>query len=116
MEVSYGITVQPKDDIFLETAERALKSVSDATAPGKFLVDLIPAMKYIPEWFPGAYFQRQATIWRKMKDELLDLPYDHVKQAMVRISPLLFLKPCRVKFVDSEFRQLAMLFLACLPL
>ncbi|PPQ69644.1 hypothetical protein CVT24_001217 [Panaeolus cyanescens] len=83
MRVTYGITIQPSnDDIYVVTAERALKSVSDATVPGTFLVDLIPAMKYIPEWFPGAHFQRQAAVWRGMKNDFLNLPFNHVKRLM----------------------------------
>lgn len=86
MQITYGITIQPGEgDIYVSTAERALKSVSDATVPGTFLVDLIPAMKYIPEWFPGAYFQRQAATWRQLKNDFLELPFNHVRQLMVRL-------------------------------
>ncbi len=28
--------------------------------PGKFLVEAIPALQYLPTWFPGADFKRQA--------------------------------------------------------
>ena len=33
--------------------------------PGAFLVDIIPILKYVPEWFPGANFQRKAAMMRK---------------------------------------------------
>ena len=38
-------------------------------APGRYLVEVIPALKYLPAWFPGAGFKREATdIKRKLND------------------------------------------------
>jgi hypothetical protein len=43
-----------------------------AARPGKYLVDLIPALKYVPEWVPGAQdFKSTAREGRAMTDELL---------------------------------------------
>lgn len=41
---------------------------------------LIIAVKYIPEWFPGAGFKRQARIWRRTFMDLVDRPYAFVQQ------------------------------------
>lgn len=43
MDIAYGIDVLPVGDPYIDTAEKALASVSIATMPGAFLVDLIPA-------------------------------------------------------------------------
>lgn len=84
MSVIYGVTVEPdSNNDFVSLIERALRSISDATVPGTFLVDFFPVMKYIPAWFPGASFQRQAREWRKLKDEVVNAPFDHVKRLMV---------------------------------
>ncbi|KAF9044252.1 cytochrome P450 [Panaeolus papilionaceus] len=81
MSVIYGVTVEPdSNNDFISLIERALRSISDATVPGTFLVDFFPVMKYIPAWFPGASFQRQAREWRKLKDEVVNAPFDHVKR------------------------------------
>ena len=37
----------------------------DLFVAGAFLVDIIPILKYVPEWFPGAKFQSQAAKMRK---------------------------------------------------
>ena len=41
-------------------------------------------MKYIPSWFPGALFKRQAKEWRKLSEAMLQKPFEMVKQKMVR--------------------------------
>ena len=43
-------------------------------------------MKYIPDWFPGAKFKRDAKEWRKWIMRVLNEPYNVVKQRMVRQS------------------------------
>lgn len=48
MDVAYGIDVLPKDDPYIETAEKALAGVSLAVMPGAFLVDIIPARVFFP--------------------------------------------------------------------
>lgn len=32
---------------------QALSEFSAITTPGAFLVDMMPALKYVPDWFPG---------------------------------------------------------------
>lgn len=51
--IAYGIDVQEENDPYVDAAERALVSLGLGIAPGAFLVESIPALKYVPEWFPG---------------------------------------------------------------
>ena len=37
------------------------------------------SVKYVPEWFPGAGFKRQARIWKKHADALADNPLIEAK-------------------------------------
>ncbi|KAJ7857906.1 cytochrome P450 [Mycena leptocephala] len=75
MSVAYGINVLPQDDPFVALARDAIHTLVIATVPGRFLVDTIPALKYVPEWFPGAGFKRTAKEWRKMSQLMIDLPF-----------------------------------------
>ena len=92
----------PKDDPYIITAEKALVGISEAGAPGAFLVDTLPicasfthaisirqfreeTVKYIPEWFPGAGFQRKAKVWRQCEEEMHIRPFEAVKNAMVNL-------------------------------
>ena len=40
-------------------------------------------VKYVPEWVPGAGFQRQAREWKALMDQVNDVPYHFVKSQMV---------------------------------
>ena len=42
-----------------------LSQSAELAIPGAFLVDVIPILKYVPEWFPGAKFQSKAALMRK---------------------------------------------------
>lgn len=39
---------------------------------------------YIPAWFPGAKFKREALRSRKLAQEVLDVPFEFVKTQIVR--------------------------------
>ena len=41
------------------------------------------SVKHVPEWFPGAGFQKKARIWRKFGEEAYTAPFEAVKQALV---------------------------------
>ena len=63
--MTYGINVRPYNDPYIKIAEEAVGSIAELLIPGTFLVDIIPILKYVPEWFPGAKFQRKAAVMRK---------------------------------------------------
>lgn len=53
LSTAYGIEVLPSSDPYVAVAEDALDSIAKVAVPGAFLVESIPLLKYIPEWFPG---------------------------------------------------------------
>ena len=75
MSLAYGLKIRDTNDPFLDKAERALKAALDATLPGAFLVNFVPWLKYVPEWLPGAGFKRKAREWKKLQEEMYELPY-----------------------------------------
>lgn len=75
ISLAYGLKIRDADDPFIDLAQRALQTVLDAVIPGAFLVDLIPWLKYVPDWMPGASFQKKAKMWRKLQEDLRELPY-----------------------------------------
>jgi hypothetical protein len=81
--MTYGIQIKDSNDPFINIAEAAMKGVSASTAPGAFLVDVIPILKYVPEFLPGAGFKKQARIWRKLQEDLRERPYLASIEAMV---------------------------------
>ncbi|KAF5333831.1 hypothetical protein D9758_017428 [Tetrapyrgos nigripes] len=84
LSIAYGIQVQPENDPFIEIAERANHALVCATNSGSYLVDQLPFLKYVPEWFPGAGFKRQAKEWCKDASAMPILAFDFVKDAMAK--------------------------------
>ncbi|KAF5381630.1 hypothetical protein D9615_005548 [Tricholomella constricta] len=82
MNVTYGIKVAPKGDRFITIAEKALAGMAEAANPGAFLVDFLPFLKHIPEWVPGAGFQRKAREWKEAVYEMRDAPFETAMQAI----------------------------------
>jgi hypothetical protein len=56
--MTYGINIRPYDDPLIAIAEKASGTMRELMIAGTFLVDIIPILKYVPSWFPGAKFQR----------------------------------------------------------
>ncbi|KAJ7290010.1 cytochrome P450 [Mycena rebaudengoi] len=78
LKVTYGYRIQQTDsdrDPWLERAAKMVHVFSEAAAPGAWICDIIPAIKNIPRWFPGAGFHKQAAIWRKMNFQVQADPY-----------------------------------------
>ena len=88
MSVAYGISVEPKDDLYINTAEKGVHPLVVAGVPGTFLVDTIPLLKHVPAWMPGAGFQRKAREWRKLARDMVELPYQAAKKHIVSFIPL----------------------------
>ena len=83
MQVTYGIEVKESDDPYISLAQEALNGLNEAAAPGAFLVDFFPVLKYVPSWFPGAGFQKKAAHWRELNISMTEKPFCHVKEQLV---------------------------------
>ncbi|KAF5346775.1 hypothetical protein D9756_010419 [Leucocoprinus leucothites] len=63
--VSYGIRIRRFNDPIIKLSEEAFDAVTSAVAPGRFLVDVFPILKHVPDWMPGAGFKSLAKKWRQ---------------------------------------------------
>ncbi|KAJ7828642.1 cytochrome P450 [Mycena leptocephala] len=81
MSMAYGIDVLPSDDPYVALANKGVHSLVVALV-NRYLVDVFPALKYVPKWFPGAEFQRKAEEWRKLARAMVDVPYTETKRQM----------------------------------
>ncbi|KXN84166.1 O-methylsterigmatocystin oxidoreductase [Leucoagaricus sp. SymC.cos] len=80
--MTYGFTVQRQDDPVVHYFEKAIVDATAAAAPGNFLVNIIPQLKYIPEWMPGAHFKKTGRELRKRLLEAMDVPYQKSLDSM----------------------------------
>lgn len=90
LHIAYGLEVSEGDDTYV----RALRDMLDAgtafAVPGKYLVEVLPVLQYLPEWFPGAAFKREAAAANKRLRVILRELFQAGKDNMVR--PVLLLR------------------------
>ncbi|KAM4056369.1 kinase [Hirsutella rhossiliensis] len=53
-----------------------------AAVPMAWLVDIIPALRYLPRGFPGTAFKETVKQWSKVSQDVADVPYHFVQQQM----------------------------------
>ena len=81
--IVYGITIKEENDEFVALAERALQITSEGLRPGKFLVQYLPFLRYVPSWMPGTGWQRQFKEWHDASARFQEEPFAHVQRAIV---------------------------------
>lgn len=81
--MAYGYQVADGDDPYVDLANEAMEQFAASAAPGAFLVDIFPVLRFVPEWFPGAGFKKTARAWRQTFMNMADVPFAYVKAQMV---------------------------------
>ncbi|KAF5680510.1 oxidoreductase [Fusarium circinatum] len=80
LKIAYGYTAEPfKEDNLISMADQAMDDIAAAGVPGAFLVDILPLLRYVPDWVPGASFKRLAKKWSSELNDLSEKPYAFVK-------------------------------------
>lgn len=69
--------------------ETAIEGMVEAMVPGRFLVETISWLKYIPGWVPGAGFQRKAKAWNESYQKASTATYEGFKKGLVSETYLL---------------------------
>lgn len=83
MKMAYGYTIEPhKPDNLVDLIEKMMTEFSLAAVPMAWAVDIIPALQYLPENFPGATFKKTARKWRKSIQASAYIPYRFVQRQM----------------------------------
>ena len=80
--MTYSINVHHHNNPYIKVAEEAMGTVAELLIPGAFLVDIIPILKYVPEWFPGAKFQSKAAIMKHAAN-VRNTTFEAIKELMV---------------------------------
>lgn len=81
--MAYGYTIEPNNpDALVDLIEKMMTEFSLAAVPMAWLVDFIPALRYLPENFPGGSFKKIALKWRKSIQQSAYTPYRFVQRQM----------------------------------
>ncbi|KAI0823101.1 cytochrome P450 [Trametes gibbosa] len=85
LSIVYGYRVTEGDDPQLKRVENTIDLLSNHIASagaGIWVVDVLPFLKYVPSWFPGAGFKRKAAVWKTVIEQAADEPFQWAKNGM----------------------------------
>ncbi|KAI0030170.1 cytochrome P450 [Vararia minispora EC-137] len=80
LRLAYGYRTREEGDPFVQQADMVLTQFSQTIVPGVFLVDVVPLLRYLPGWLPGAGFKRLARSCYDELHKMMDEPMEWVKQ------------------------------------
>ncbi|TFK33557.1 cytochrome P450, partial [Crucibulum laeve] len=78
----YGYDVAPVKDHFVEVADEAMGISGKYIAPSAAAVNVLPWLRYVPKWFPGAGWKATAEEISKLTLEMLEVPMDYTKKTL----------------------------------
>ncbi|KAF2851313.1 cytochrome P450 [Plenodomus tracheiphilus IPT5] len=83
LKTTYGYSPEAHGkDPLVDLAMNTMSDFGDATVPGKYLVDVMPFLRLLPDWCPGTGFKAKARRMAKQLDRTVEQPYRYVKQQM----------------------------------
>jgi len=84
LRITHGLTIDNYDDPVIQAMEKVIHDFSQLSAPGAYLVDSLPFLIHIPDWFPGAGFKKVAKDARDYHSRIERELYDAVKEQVAR--------------------------------
>lgn len=64
--------------------KKAMNDLSYLSRPGSYMVNYLPILRFMPSWLPGGTFKIEAKQYRKTLSEMIDIPFELVKEQVVR--------------------------------
>jgi hypothetical protein len=83
LSLAYGLRIRRVNDPWINLAEMTLHTTTQAAVVGRYLVDIIPALKYVPGWMPGAGFQKTGKEGRNIVNNFFEQLYDAAVKEIV---------------------------------
>ncbi|KAL7784563.1 cytochrome P450 [Trichoderma ceciliae] len=83
LKINYDYTIDPFGlDPLVKLIEDYMEIVSQVMVPLGWLVDIFPAVKHLPDWFPGTGFKQTAREWKATTEASAFIPYSFVEKQM----------------------------------
>ncbi|KDR78583.1 hypothetical protein GALMADRAFT_244022 [Galerina marginata CBS 339.88] len=76
LKVAYGYQVSSNDDSLVRHLDRAFQLAATMNVPGKYWVEFLPILRFVPAWFPGAGFKRKAFEIGRELSQTETIPFD----------------------------------------
>jgi hypothetical protein len=85
VKIAYGYTMEPHGrDPLIKLVQKSMDDFSVATAPGNWLIDIVPFLKYMPEFLPGMGFKQTAREFKDVITHVVNDPVEFVKRQMAK--------------------------------
>ena len=85
MKVIYGIHVKEEGDEYVDMIEAALNVLTQVMVQGKYLVEFLPFLRYVPTWVPGAgRIHRLSLKWKRDNARAVNRPYEYAVANQVK--------------------------------
>ncbi|KAG1813916.1 cytochrome P450 [Suillus subaureus] len=78
--LAYGWKVTQNDDYFIGILKEGSEISAMLSQPGRWLVEAIPSLRFLPSWFPGAGFKRVAFDLGQKLRRVDTIPFKWSKQ------------------------------------
>ncbi|GJJ10296.1 hypothetical protein Clacol_004522 [Clathrus columnatus] len=86
LRLTYGYKAASENEPLVRLVVETLRQFSETTISNAFLVDVLPILRFVPSFFPGAAWKRKAIRYRECLDETLRKPYEWTKQQMIHLN------------------------------
>lgn len=84
LNIAFGYQVGDGDsDEYVKLGTKLMDEFGEASMPGRYIVDIFPAIDLLPKWFPGLQYREIAARMRQTQDEFLSKPYEYVEAQLV---------------------------------
>lgn len=102
LKMAYGYAIDhDKPDALVHLVDKMMTEFSLAASPMSWIVDIIPALQYLPEGFPGTSFHKTARKWRHSIQSTAYVPYRFVQRQMATFTH----RPSYVSKLIQHFKQ-----------
>lgn len=87
MGTTFGYDFPPgrERDRFVDLAEEISSGIAKLFLPGSTLINVLPFLRHIPPWIPGATTQKFAAGIRKLLNAYKNEPFEYVERELVSI-------------------------------
>lgn len=77
--LAYGYKVHDMDDPLVHLTETVGEQFARASIPGAFVVDTLPFLRHVPDWFPGTGWKKLGREWGANGRALVNTPFELVR-------------------------------------
>jgi hypothetical protein len=83
MLMMYGYAPESLDDPVIHAADEGARLGASLLEPGSTMINVLPILRHVPSWIPGATAKRMAEKARWLTQEMKRIPMERVTAAVV---------------------------------